>query len=132
MSDFSFEFRWRSSQVIDFPVKKSGVAQSTAGWDAYFTVKRSNEHADVQKLFQKTLIANVSAGIERYDVTPADGISDDGLRVTISPADYAALQPYLQYNLDADLKVVDATGKEYYLQSGTITVLPVTTRAPGA
>lgn len=94
-----------------------GSVVDLTGASVWFTLKKSRDDTDENKIFQKT----VGAGVLIAD--PAGGV----VRVTIEASDSVSLSPLRLYAYD--LQVKTATNDIFTPISGTVSVVADVTRA---
>lgn len=110
----------------DFTIERTitAVPSGQTITNAWFTVKRTIDDADVLAIFQKT-ITSASTSSGQIDDTGADGTGH--LYFTLLAADTVLLTPYSDYRYDIQIKL--SGGGISTPELGFITAFPQITRA---
>jgi hypothetical protein len=115
-ADFSIAVRKGRTHYFDFAVKKPDqTAQNIAGWNLWFTAKRSLADTDGDAVIAKT---TGGGGIVITDAFAGTGY------VVLEDTDTNGL-PERRLNLFAELTGQDTAGAAVPLKAGLLTILPV-------
>lgn len=93
-----------------------------------FTGKADLSDPDANAVFQKKLTSGAGT-TDIQIITPGNTTTDGVAWLLITHADYAKLAPGVESTVIWDFWAVDAQGKPYLLDSGTLTVLAHATQA---